>query len=104
MRSTNEVMIRAYDLDAAKQFYHERLGFPVVVDTPKVVGFDTGSFNLYVERGVDPTPVFEFDHDGLEKTKARLVAAGCTVVEENPAIPRCYLRDPFGMIFNLSQD
>jgi hypothetical protein len=30
-----------------------------------------------------------------------LLAAGCTLLEENPAVPRCYLRDPFGMTYNI---
>jgi len=25
------------------------------------------------------------------------------IVEENPNIPRCYLRDPFGLTFNLGE-
>jgi hypothetical protein len=25
------------------------------------------------------------------------------IVEENPNIPRCYLRDPFGLMFNLGK-
>jgi hypothetical protein len=35
--------------------------------------------------------------------RARLVAAGCTVVEEDPRVPRCYLRDPYGLVFNLDR-
>jgi hypothetical protein len=23
------------------------------------------------------------------------------VIEEDPSVPRCYLRDPFGLVFNL---
>jgi hypothetical protein len=25
------------------------------------------------------------------------------LVEEDPSIPRCYLRDPFGLVFNLGR-
>jgi len=28
---------------------------------------------------------------------------GCTVIEESPEIPRCYIKDPYGMIFNVGQ-
>jgi hypothetical protein len=35
--------------------------------------------------------------------KSRLLAAGCTIVEENPVVPRCYIRDPFGLVFNIEQ-
>jgi hypothetical protein len=37
----------------------------------------------------------------VEPAKRVLLLAGCSVVEEDPGIPRCYLRDPFGMVFNL---
>jgi hypothetical protein len=37
----------------------------------------------------------------VQAAKARLIASGCMLVEEDPAVPRCYLRDPFGVVFNL---
>jgi hypothetical protein len=27
----------------------------------------------------------------------------CSVQEENDSIPRCYIRDPFGVVFNIGQ-
>jgi hypothetical protein len=36
-------------------------------------------------------------------TRDRLLAAGCTLLEEDPGLPRCYLRDPFGLTFNLGR-
>jgi predicted enzyme related to lactoylglutathione lyase len=39
----------------------------------------------------------------IQEAKRQLVAAGCTVIEENPEIPRCYIKDPYGMIFNVGQ-
>jgi hypothetical protein len=32
-----------------------------------------------------------------------MLAAGCALQEENPALPRCYIRDPFGLVFNIAQ-
>jgi hypothetical protein len=32
-----------------------------------------------------------------------LLKAGCVVVEEDASVPRCYLRDPFGLVFNLGE-
>jgi len=108
MKSTNEVILRTPDLDAVKAFYNDVLGFPVVVDVERevdaqrVVGFNTGGINLYFERGDGSTPVFEFEVADIEGAKAQLVAVGCSLIEENPAIPRCYMRDPFGLVFNLT--
>jgi len=103
MRSTTDVIVRARDLDEAKAFYHRRLGFPIVPVSESIVGFDTGDLTLYFERGEPDGPVFEYLVDDVEKAKVALVAAGCVVVEENPSIPRVYVRDPFGLVFNVSR-
>jgi predicted enzyme related to lactoylglutathione lyase len=79
------------------------LGLPVAYQTTSMVGFETGAFRLYVEKGEPHAPVFEFLVPDVEAAKQRLVGAGCTVVEEDPSVPRCYIRDPFGMTFNLGQ-
>lgn len=68
-----------------------------------MIGFETGSFCLYVEKGEDHGPVFEFLVPDVEAARDKLVAAGCTVLEEDPSLPRCYLRDPYGVVFNLGQ-
>jgi predicted enzyme related to lactoylglutathione lyase len=76
---------------------------PITEKGETIVGFETGSFCLYVERGKEHGPVFEFLVPEIEAAKRQLTAAGCTVIEENPKIPRCYIKDPYGMIFNLGQ-
>jgi len=103
MISTRDVIFRTANLDDAKAFYNGVLGFPVVASPDRVVGFDTGSITMYFESGDDNGAVFEYEVDDINATKTKLLAQGCTLVEENPAIPRCYLRDRFGVIFNLSE-
>ena len=100
MLSTRDVIIRSGDYEAAKRFYGGVLGFELTQETP-MLGFETGSFMLYVERGAKSEPVFEYEVDDVQRAKAQLIGAGCELIEENPAIPRCYLRDPFGLVFNL---
>jgi predicted enzyme related to lactoylglutathione lyase len=46
--------------------------------------------------------VFEFLVPDVHAAKARLTAAGCTVEEENASVPRCYIRDPYGVVFNIT--
>ena len=38
----------------------------------------------------------------LEAARLRLVQRGCVVVKDEPEFPRCYARDPFGLIYNLT--
>jgi catechol 2,3-dioxygenase-like lactoylglutathione lyase family enzyme len=104
MKSTADVIFRTDDLEAVKAHYHGELGFAIVADSKKLVGFDTGCFTLYFEPGDSNGTVFEFEVNEVEEAKKKLVAQGCSIVEENPGIPRCYLRDRFGLIFNLTQN
>lgn len=103
MKSNRDVIIRTSDVAAAKAFYHGVLGFPLTIDTEGLVGIETGAFTLYVEPGIDLAAVFEFDVEDVAATKERLLAAGCEVIEEDPDLPRCYLRDRFGLLFNINQ-
>ena len=49
-----------------------------------IVGFEAGAFCLYVERGKEHGPVFDFLVPDIQEAKRQLGAAGCTVIEENP--------------------
>lgn len=103
IKSSRDVIIQVDDWPRAVEFYEKTMGFPVTHQSPKVLGFETGSFCLYVEKGSQPGPVFDFLVPDMRETKDRLVAAGCTIIDENPAVPRCYLKDPFGLVFNIEQ-
>ncbi len=103
METTRDVIFRALDLRAVKEYYAGKLGLPVVLESDWIVGFDSGALRFYFERGEPDTPVFEFNVDNVELAKAELMQSGCELVEENPAIPRIYLRDPFGLVFNITE-
>jgi len=102
-RASREVIVRTEDWQAALRFYGSLLGFPVSYRAEKMVGFETGAFCLYVEQGAAHGPVFEYLVPDLAAMKAKLLAAGCILLQEDPDIPRCYLQDPFGVVFNLGQ-
>jgi catechol 2,3-dioxygenase-like lactoylglutathione lyase family enzyme len=102
-RSGRDVIIRTQAFTDAVSFYTSVLQLPVSYKSQNLVGFETGSFCLYVERGPDHGPVFEFLVEDVEAAKSRLLAAGCVLVEENPDVPRCYVRDPLGLTFNVRQ-
>lgn len=103
IRSTRDVIVRTPDAKAAADFYRRVLGLAVTQRVGDIVGFETGTLQLFVEQGEALPAVLDFLVQDVQATKARLVAAGCVVVEENPTIPRCYVRDPFGLTFNLGQ-
>jgi hypothetical protein len=76
-RSSRDVIVRTEALSDAETFY------------TSVLGFETGSFCLYVESGASHGPVFEFLVPDVGAAKARLLCAGCVLIEEDPSVPRC---------------
>ncbi len=102
-RASRDVIIRTENFTAATRFYGEVLGLPVAYNSDNLIGFDAGSFRLYVEPGPAHGPVFDFLVPDFAAAKGALLAAGCSLVEEDPGVPRCYIRDPHGLVFNVAQ-
>ncbi len=102
-KASRDIIIRTENWAEALQFYRSVLNLPMTERGETIAGFETGSFCLYVEHGKEHGPVFEFLVPDVQAAKQKLVAAGCSVIEEDPGIPRCYIGDPYGMIFNVGQ-
>ena len=103
LESSRDVIIQTDNWTKAIEFYETTLGFSVTHRSAKLVEFETGAFRLYVEKGNRPGPVFDFLVPDMQAAKTRLLAAGCKIVEEDASIPRCYIRDQFGLVFNIEQ-
>ena len=103
VNSTRDVLIQTDELDEAVRFYQSVLGLRKTHQNNALVGFETGSFCLYIDKGPAYGPVFEFCVTDFAAAKQKLIAAGCRVEKEDPSVPRCYMRDPFGLIFNLAE-
>ena len=102
--STRDVIIRTETFDEAVRFYETVLGLPVTLRKEGLVGFETGSFQLFVESGTSSHgAVFEMRVPDVAAAKKSLTSSGCVVIEENSRVPRCYMRDPFGLVFNLER-
>ena len=99
--SSRDIIVRTQAWSDAVHFYESVLGWRVLRRDNTMVGFDTGSFHLYVEKGAAHGPVLDFLVPDVQLAKAQLLAAGCVVLEEDPAVPRCYVRDPQGLVFNI---
>jgi len=102
-KASRDIIVRTEKWLEALKFYGSVLGLPITHRSETIVGFETGSFCIYVEQGKEHGPVFDFLVPNIQAAKQQLVAAGCTIIEENPAVPRCYIRDPFGLVFNIEQ-
>jgi predicted enzyme related to lactoylglutathione lyase len=101
--STRDILIQTEDIEAASAFYENVLGLAVFMREPAMIGLESGAFRLFLDKAEPYGPVLEFKVDDLESAKRQLVAAGCRIENEDASVPRCYIRDPYGLIFNIAQ-
>jgi catechol 2,3-dioxygenase-like lactoylglutathione lyase family enzyme len=101
--SSREVIIRTDAWAEASHFYGTVLGLPLTYRSDTILGFETGAFCLYVEKGAKHGPVFEFLVPDVHAAKRRLTAAGRKLEKEDASVPRCCIRDPHGVVFNIGQ-
>ena len=97
-----DILIQAPDPKNAASFYVEQLGFAISEDTPDLISLHGKHINLFIERGPALGPVFEVTVANVEQAKRRLVENGCEIVKDEPDFPRWYVKDPFGLIYNLT--
>lgn len=101
-RFSTDILIQAADPSTAARFYVEHLGFEITDHNPKMMGLHGKHINLFIEPGPPLGPVLEVTVDDVERAKARLVKNGCEIVKDEPEFPRCYVKDPYGLIYNLT--
>jgi hypothetical protein len=98
-----DILIQAEDPKGAAAWYVEQLGFEVTGEDSQMMSLHGAHINLFIERGPALGPVFEVTVGNVEAAKAKLVKNGCEIVKDEPEFPRCYVKDPFGLIYNLSK-
>jgi catechol 2,3-dioxygenase-like lactoylglutathione lyase family enzyme len=96
-----DILIQAPDPEAAAAFYVDHLGFTITVRQP-MLGLEGDHINLYIEKGPALGPVLEGTVANVDEATRRLVENGCEVVKDEPQVPRRYVRDPFGLVYNLT--
>lgn len=99
---STDILIQAPDPKKAALFYVQQLGFEVTDENPNMISLHGKHINMFIERGPALGPVLEVTVDSVAEAKARLVKNGCAIVKDEPDFPRCYVKDPFGLIYNLT--
>jgi hypothetical protein len=97
-----DILIQAPDPKKAASFYVEHLGFEITGEEPEMISLNGRHINLFIERGPALGPVLEITVDSVEAARLRLTKLGCEVIKNEPDFPRCYVKDPYGMIYNLT--
>jgi predicted enzyme related to lactoylglutathione lyase len=96
-----DILIQAEDPMEAASFYVKELGFEITSKTSNMISFHGTNINLFIERGPTLGPVLEVSVEGIQKAKENLIKKGCEIIKDEPEFPRCYVKDPNGLIYNL---
>lgn len=90
--------------ESAARFYREILGVESADEKECNTELIVGTNRLFIDKGEQLGPILEFLIPDLESAKKELIAKGCEVVVWEGSGGRCYMRDPFGLVFNLYED
>jgi len=96
-----DIIFETPDPKDAALFYVRNLGFAITDETDDLVSLHGNNINLFIERGPSSGPVLEVFVDDVRAAREKLTADGCTVVKDEPEYPRCYVADPYGLVYNL---
>jgi predicted enzyme related to lactoylglutathione lyase len=99
----SDILIQSSDPMSAARFYVEQLGFEITDHNPKMIGLHGKHINLFIESGPPVGPVLEVTVNNVEGATARLADKGCEVVKDEPEFPRAYIKDPYGVIYNITR-
>ncbi|MEP6765084.1 MAG: GNAT family N-acetyltransferase [Gemmatimonadaceae bacterium] len=107
IRANNEIAVHVKDPDVAAEFYVNLLGCYVVKRDADGVELVSGPLRFFLLRDSAPTHeqiVPSFDVPNRAAALKSLQEAGCTTVPSGPHAPgEVYLRDPFGVLFDVIQ-
>ena len=98
-----DILIQAQDPKSAAAFYVEQLGFTITDHNPGMIGLHGPHINLFIEPGPALGPVLEVTVADVDEAKRRLVGNGCEIVKDESEFPRCYVKDPYGLTYNLTR-
>jgi hypothetical protein len=98
-----DILIQAKNPKKAADYYVEELGFEITDPNPKMIGLHGPNINLFIEPGPPIGTVLEVTVKSVKEAKARLKKKGCRIIKDEPNVPRTYIKDPNGLIYNLTE-
>jgi len=98
-----DILVQVPDPKTAADFYVKQLGFEITGEEPEMISLHGAHINLFIERGPALGPVLEVTVGNVADARRRLEKSGCKVVKDEPDFPRCYVQDPYGLIYNLTK-
>ena len=105
IRMSPNIAVRHQDYPTAVAFYSKVLGFKNRSSNPNLADFDANPINLFViEDDEFSGPIMELFVSNLEEARYYLVENGCVVLRWRGKGQDCYIKDPFGVIYNLWEE
>ena len=102
IKMSPNVAVRTMRFAEAVDFYSEVLGFPNRSEDPALGDHDADPLNLFVIEDDEISGlVMELFVDDLEQARQELLQHGCEVIRWRGKGQDCYIKDPFGVIYNL---
>ena len=96
------IAVRTNRFSDALRFYSQVLGFENRSSDPDLADHDASPLNLFVIADDEVSGlVLELFVDDLEAAREDLLANGCVVIRWRGKGQDCYIRDPFGVIYNI---
>ena len=102
-RSSSEIAVHVASLEKAEHFYRDVMGFRLMAKTGRQLEFDTGKLRLYVNLDSRPLASYvpSFDVADREAACEYLEGLGCKPVHIASQPGLYYIRDPFGLLFDI---
>lgn len=94
--------IHVPDIEVARKFYSDILGFKLLKRTNESLVYDTGKITLYIvkdKKTMSFIPALEVRDYG--EAKKYLTRNGCKIVKEWPEDNALYFEDPFGITLDI---
>ena len=98
-----DVLIQAEDPMEAASFYVKELRFEITSKTSNMASLHGTNINWFIERCPTLGPLLEITVESVQKAKENLRKKGCEIIKDEPEFPRCQVKDPNGLIYDLTK-
>jgi len=98
----SDILIQSPDPEEAAAFYVRHLGFEITGHGTQMMSLHGPHINLFIEHGPALGPVLEVTVPDVKQAVERLVESGCEIIKDEPEFPRIYIKDRYGLIYNLT--
>lgn len=88
----------------ASEFYKKVMGLKATDEKEFFTEFSNGSTQFFVvDQDKCPGLMLDFIVEDKEKAMEHLKANGCKIIQWQGKDKDCFVQDPFGLVFNLTQ-